>query len=107
MDSNAENPLIRRALLELLQSAVNRHRDKGDGVSTYVTESVLQSQLALRGYPLPLERLRGQLFYLRDKDFVKLRETRAGVLRYMLWRITAAGTDVIEGSIAVPGIAGE
>ncbi len=105
--SVVDAPIVRRALLEILQDAVNRHRDRGDDISTYTAEAVLQSTLSLRGFPLPMERVRGHLFYLKDKNCVKFRETKVGRDKYISWRITAAGTDVLEGVTSDPGIASE
>jgi hypothetical protein len=106
MDAAAENPLIRRHLLEVLEAAGSRMRSPGDDVSTYVAEALLQSQLALRGFPLPMERLRQELYYLyergksreRDAGYVHFKRTKVGREEYFRWRITDLGRDVLEGA---------
>lgn len=103
----AENPLIRRHLLEILQDAVNRQRGPGDDITTYVAESLLQRMLSLRGFALPMERMRGQLYWCKDKGYAKFRETRVGLQKFIAWRITATGSDVLEGTTADRGVAGE
>lgn len=113
MDAAAENPVVRRHLLEILQDAVNRSRGPQDDISTYVAESLLQRILAMRGFPLALERMRAQLFWLNDRrpkdaahGYAKFRETRGTREKYVLWRITDLGTDVLEGTREDAGVAG-
>lgn len=113
MDAAAENPVIRRQLLEILQDAVNRRRGPDDDMTTYVAEALLQRMLALRGFPITVERMRGQLFWLKDRHnrdreygYVKFRETRVGGQTYIHWRITDLGADVLEGTRTDPGIVG-
>jgi hypothetical protein len=96
MDAAAENPVIRGDLLQLLQDAVNRHRGPGDDIRTYVGEPVLQRLLALRNLPLPIERMRGQLYWLRDRGYVRSSETHVGASIYLAWRITDRGSDVLD-----------
>jgi len=106
MDSAAESIHVRRHLLEILDAAAGRVRHPGDDNSTYVAEALLQSQLALRGFPMPLERMRKELYWLyergktrdRDSGYVHFKRTKVGREEYFRWRISDLGRDVLEGA---------
>lgn len=106
MDAAAENPVIRRHLLEILEAAGSRVRRPGDDTSTFVGEATLQRALLLRGHALPLERVRQELYWLYDRGktadrkagYVDFKKTRAGREEYFTWRITDLGRDVLEGA---------
>jgi hypothetical protein len=84
---------------------VNARRGKGDEASTYTTESLLLEILALRGYAVALEAMRGHLYWLRDEACVKFHETRVERDLYLTWRITSKGTNVLDGTEALRGVA--
>jgi hypothetical protein len=86
-----------------LQAAVERERGNEESQETYIDEDLLYLKTGRR-YPQTREMLRGNLYYLRDKGYVKLRRVRIGRAESLMWRITASGTDLLEGNIVDPGV---
>jgi hypothetical protein len=99
--------VIRRFLLIILDAARMRERGLGDDTSTYAHEFVIQSQLQKMGLPLSLSKIRGELYYLKDKGLVEFRKTRVHGEDYFQWRIEGGGVDVLAGDRHEPGIARE
>lgn len=102
---SAEAELTRRYVLMILDAARMRDRERSEDLSSYVAEELVQRQLDKMGVPCLLAQVRGHLYYLRDKALVKFHETQVGRERYLSWRITADGVDVLEGTRTVPGVA--
>lgn len=105
--SEADLHRVERGLvLRILKAHADRRRDRGDHISTYCAEDYLQQVAANQGYPMLIEKLRGHLYYLRDKQLVKFHEVKDGHrIAGLMWRITAGGVDLIEGNVpADPGI---
>ncbi len=98
--------LVRRYLLLILDAKRTSERDRDDDPSTYVAEAVLQLQLRKMGVPMLLSALRGELYYLFDKNLVKFHRAKVGREHYFSWRITAEGVDVVQGTRDVPGVLG-
>lgn len=98
--------LERGKILQVLQAHANRHREKGEDLSTYCAEALIQATSARFGFPMLMETLRARLYYLRDKGLVKFHEVKEGhQIIGLMWRITASGTDLIEGNVPPdPGI---
>jgi hypothetical protein len=113
MDSAAENPVIRRQLLEILEVAGGRTRRPGDDTSTFVAEATMQRALMLRGTALPIERIRQELYWLYDRGrttdrkagYVDFKKTKVGRDEYFTWRVTDLGRDVLEGARTDPSVA--
>lgn len=101
----AENRAYRRAILDVLHANVARRRERGDDISTYVAEPLIQSLMRTRGMPLRIEAIRGHLYYMDDRGYTKFRNVQGS--EYLLWRITADGEDLLEGTRRDPGIAEE
>jgi len=104
--SSVHAEVARRYLLLILDAARTADRERADDSSTYRAEEVIQAQLRKVGLPLRLAEMRGELYYLYDKGLVKFHRERIGREDYFSWRITAEGVDVVQGTRAVPGIAG-
>lgn len=48
--------------------------------------------------------LQSDLGYLEEKGLITIDDTRIGAVRLTTYRLTAAGVDVADGSVADPGI---
>ena len=105
-ENRERSQLTRGTILEALQAAVDRERGDSESPSTYMDETLLYAVVAPR-YPQTMEMLRGELYYLRDKGYVKFTEVKIGAKKSLMWRITAAGTDIYQGTKEDPGVAVE
>jgi hypothetical protein len=90
-------------ILEVLQAAIERERGDRESIETYLDEDLLYLKVGRR-YPQTREMLRGNLYYLLDKEYVKQKRVRVGKTESLMWRITAAGTDLLEGNIRDAGV---
>lgn len=99
-----ESKVYRRAILEILHAAALRRRGPEDDASTYTVEPLIQSLLRTRGLPMPIETMRHYLYYLLDRQYVKMRHLEHDI-GYLTWRITADGEDILDGTRTDPGIA--
>ncbi|MDZ4373073.1 MAG: hypothetical protein U1C74_16840 [Phenylobacterium sp.] len=99
----SESAAYRRAILEVLHANVERRRERGDDVSTYVAEPLIQSLMRTRGMPLRIEAIRGHLYYMKDRGYTKFKDVQGS--GYLLWRITADGEDILDGTDKDQGIA--
>lgn len=95
--------LTRGLILEVLQASVDRERGDDESMATYVDEDLVYLKVGRR-YPQTREMLRGNLYYLCDKKYAKFREVRVGREKNLMWRITAAGTDLLEGNATDVGV---
>lgn len=102
-DEREEKALTRGLILEVLQASVDRERGDEENVATYLDEDVIYLKIGRR-YPQTREMMRGHLFYMKDKEYVKFREVRVGKSKSLMWRITARGTDLLEGNVADAGV---
>lgn len=102
-DDRDSKALTRGMILELLQASVDRERGDGESLATYVDEDLIHLMVGRR-YPQTREMLRGNLYYLSDKGFVKFRTVRVGREQSLMWRINAAGTDLLEGNASDVGV---
>ena|SRR3990167_9341990 len=102
-DNRERSQLTRACILEALQAAVDRERGDKESPSTYVDESLLYAVVGPR-FPQTLEMLRGELYYLRDKGYVKFKEVKIGAKKSLMWRVTACGTDLVEETKEDPGV---
>lgn len=102
-DDREEKFATRGLILEMLQAAVERERGGGESPETYVDEDLLYLKIGRR-YPQTREMLRGNLYYLQDKGYVKQKRVRVGRTESLMWRITASGTDVLEGNARDAGV---
>lgn len=102
-DEREENHLIRGYALEILDAAASRERGDEDSPSTYVDEEIIFLK-AGRRYPQTKEMLRRHLYYLYEKGYAKFKEVKVGAKKSLLWRITAAGTDLLDGTRDDPGV---
>ena len=98
-----EHILARGMILQLLQAAVNRERGDKESFSTYVDEDLVYMKVGRR-YPQTRETLRGHLYYLRDKGYARFHEVTVGREKSLMWRITADGTDLLDGIKTDPGV---
>lgn len=105
-DDREEKALTRGLILEVLQAAVDRERGDSESLETYVDEDLIFLKVGRR-YPQTREMLRGNLFYLCDKNFVKQKKIRVGRTESLMWRITAAGTDLLESNSTDVGVSVE
>lgn len=103
---------IRGAILHILKLFLERDRVPGDDEDGYMLEGNLQAHLA-QYYRINLTEglLRGHMTLLKDRDWVKYKETRTGlpprVHVELLWRITGDGLLIASGErhddlVAVP-----
>ncbi len=60
---------------------------------------LLQGELDLIGYPVPLEELQFHLAYLAEKGFVETQLRHAGGLEITLVKVTARGIDYCDGRL--------
>lgn len=102
-ENRERSQITRGMILAVLQAAVDRERGDQEDPSTYVDEDLIYLKVGRR-YPQTREMMRGELYYLRDKGYVKFRTVDVGAHRSLMWRITAAGTDVLEGTASDPGV---
>ena len=103
MDNREQSHVVRGRILEALQAQVDRERGDEQSPSTYLDEDLLYIAVAKR-YPMLRSKFRGELYYLRDEECVKFKELKVGSGKYLMWRITARGRDVLDGTIAHRGI---
>ncbi len=87
---------MRGFLLHVLQAQVNRDRGDKEDFSSYLDEDVIYLQIGRR-YPQTREMMRGHLYYLYDRRYAKFHEVKVAGKKFLLWRITADGTDVLDG----------
>lgn len=102
-DDREQSHLSRGMILEVLQSAVDRERGDAESPSTYIDEALIYSKVGRR-YPQTRAMLRGELYYLRDKGYVKFKEVSVGAQKSLMWRILACGTDLVEETKTDPGV---
>ncbi len=102
-EDREEKALTRGMILEILQASVDRERGDEESIATYLDEDVIVLKVGRR-YPQTREMIRGHLYYMQDKGYVKFREVRVGREKTLMWRITANGTDLLEGNKTDPGI---
>lgn len=102
-DDREQSQLSRGMILEVLQAVVDRERGDREAPSTYAAEELIYTKVARR-YPQTIEMLRGELYYLRDKGYVKFKEVPVGSKKSLMWRITACGTDLLEGTKTDAGV---
>ncbi|SRR5581483_2901319 len=102
-ERQTESRMIRGTLLQILHAQVMRERGDEEGLSTYLHEDVIYLKIARR-FPQTREMMRGHLYYLRDRNYVKFRDLNIDGKKSLMWRITADGIDVIDGSREDRGI---
>lgn len=99
-----ETHLARGMILAALKAATNLPRGDEENISNYLDETVIYAKVGRR-YPQTREMLRGHLFYLKDKGYVDLHEVKIGSRdRAFMWRITAVGIDLLDGTLNDPGV---
>lgn len=95
-EEREESALVRGRILEELYDKARLERGNDEDISTYLDEALLYSRVGRR-FPQFLRQLRIELFYLRDRGYVKFREVKTGRKKSLLWRITADGIDLLQG----------
>jgi len=102
-ENREESYIVRGRILEALQAQVDRERNDQEGTETYLDEDLLYVMVAKR-YPQLRSKFRGELYYLKDMDCVKLKEVKVGAEKSLMWRITAKGRDVLDGTAQLAGV---
>ena len=98
-----ENHLVRGYALGVLDAAASRERGDEESPSTYVDEELLFVKVGRR-YPQTKETLRKHLYYLYEKGYAKFKQVKVGSKLSLMWRITAAGTDLLDWTKEDPGV---
>lgn len=97
---------VRLEVLRVLRDHGRAQGDRGGGIDTHLDEDVLLRVLSLRGLPLTRGELREDiLLYLRGRGHVEFREIRVGSQVFVHWRIETSGMQLLEGTVADPGVA--
>lgn len=99
-----EAHLSRGMILAVLKASLNLARGDQENIANYLDETVIYAKVGRR-YPQTREMLRGHLFYLKDKGYVDFHEVKIGSQgRAFMWRITAGGIDLLDGTYNDPGV---
>ncbi len=104
-----ELALARGRALEILQAWLDRERKTAPtSAPAYMVDDLLLSMLAHHGYPLMKHELNGSVMtYLRDLGAVEYKTQQPAGPKgptLLMWRITAAGLALLEGTKQDPGV---
>jgi hypothetical protein len=104
-----ELALARGKTLEILQAHLDRERPTTeDSAAAYMVDDLLMSWLARLGYPMLRSTLNGSVCtYLKDAGLVTYKTSQPAGPKgpsLLLWRITHAGLQLLEGVRDDPGV---